>query len=268
MSKELGVFISDEILKDKALTLWERVIYSMILNLHNNKGECRAKQSYFCKRLGVDKGNFSKHLKNLISKGYVKKGDKRGILIPAQKVVKTTTNPNNEKLLKQQLKVVTTTTQHHIVYNIKDIKENNPKKIITDQEKNKPLEIPNLEKQPPAPAAPPLDDLPLWQQAARAFVDWYGADESQREYIYATTHIKTFEALKNIIVACCGYYCENDYKMKQVIKNPGRLSGMVVKWISTDKQYKRNKPAKKNGGADLSDDFINNLNNQINNLNL
>lgn len=265
--KRKGVFIDDEILQDKALTLWERVIFAMLSNWHNTQLGKPISQKYICSRLAIDKGEMSKHIKNLKGKGYIE-NPKKGVYIPASKVGKTPTNepieswenPNYE-LGKPQLKVGKTPTTH-LIYNKKNkksIKGENKKEIEKEKETFY-LTAEKLEKEPPLSARPPLSDLPLWQQAAAAFVAFYEANEGQREVLYGMTPVKGLDSLKSIILECCSYYCDQDYKMKQVIENPARMSGLITRWAGNSKKFQKPAFKSKQGGTDLTDDFLTKLN--------
>ena len=266
--KKKGVFIEDEILQDKALTLWERVIFAMLSNWYNTQEGRPITQKYICSRLALGKGEMSKHISNLIGKGYIEKGG-RGVYIPGDKVRKTPTtepiqsweNPNHE-LGKPQLKVRKTPTTH-LYTNKKN------KKIIKGENKNEKeiekqtfyLTAEKLEKEPPHSARPPLSDLPLWQQAAAAFVAFYEGNAGQLEMLYATTPIKDLDSLKMIIMDCCSYYCDNDYKMKEAVKNPARMSGIISRWAANSNKYKKQPIKSKQGGTDISDEFLTKLQN-------
>ena len=263
--KKKGVFIEDEILRDKALTMWERVIFAMLSNWYNTQLGKPITQKYISSRLGLDKGEMSKHITNLIGKGYIEKGG-RGVYIPGDKVGKTPTNellqswenPNYE-LGKPQLKVGKTPTTH--------LYTNKKNKNIIKEEKEKEKEketfyitAEGLEKEPPYSARPPFSDLLLWQQAAAAFVAFYEGNAGQCDMMYGTTPIKDMGALKLCIMDCCSYYCDQDFKLNEIIKNPARSSGIIYRWAANSNKFKKQAPQPKQGGAILSNDFLTKLN--------
>jgi len=269
--KKPGVYISDEILRNPELSFWDRVILSTLIHWNENRQGEPFKQKTICARWNLEKGNCSRCFKNLIKKGYIKKAG-AGVY-EVLKVVKTTTNKScqndNPELSKRQLKVVKNTTPHHISNKLlKSIKKETPEKeILKGEEIETPLIEKEKEKAPPISATPP-QDFPLWQQAAAALVGWYELNEGQQSYIYGTTHVKEWETLKKFIVECCAYYgSENEYKTKQIIKNPGRQSALVTRWIANDRKFNggRNKNKGKNK---IDSQFIDNLADELNNHNI